>query len=540
MSIANCLFKVTQETALKIADEIVEDQEQRREAFAEQIVKVAAVVERLSAEEPDFGRFESRVQEELMKLGLRAAESYLAENRQVPVRKMNDASGQIYKYMKEQECELRSIFGVGSYVSSVYQRGESRDARRRLVAIDSQVGLLPAAGLSPILALDLVNLTTRMPYDQAKEVMGHFRPYVPSKRSICGIIDMIGPHAEGVLDELECEAGEVVEIQVDARGAPKIRPEEYAKRCRPHKKRPRGQKRPKGKRRHYGAPGTREKKARPRLTKGQKSKNKKRVTVGVISSLNRQADGSWEGPFGKYIARFGDGEQVFKRLGEALDRMGPGVQQVVFYSDGDPQYALLARKYFPTATIVVDFYHVSEYLWKAGETLYKEGSKELVSFVEQLKEMLCSGEVEEALSVLCSMHETIPKRGPGTKGRRKRMMQAINYLTKRVWQMPYKQLREQGLEIGSGMIESAVRQVVALRLEGPGMKWGEGRDQLLLHMLCVRLSGAWDVLVEAIRRWAHHPHHHRRLTPIGVNEGKKRQQTRTSSTAPSQVEAKAA
>ena len=79
--------------------------------------------------------------------------------------------------------------------------------------------------------------------------------------------------------------------------------------------------------------------------------------------------------------------------------MDPGVKQVVFYSDGDPQYARLARKYFPTATIVVDFYHVSEYLWKAGETLYKEGSKELIGFVEQLKEMVCNDEVEEVLSI---------------------------------------------------------------------------------------------------------------------------------------------
>ena len=47
-----------------------------------------------------------------------------------------------------------------------------------------------------------VNLTTRMAYAQAKEVMGYFRPYVPSQRSICGIIDLLGPHAEGVLDDL--------------------------------------------------------------------------------------------------------------------------------------------------------------------------------------------------------------------------------------------------------------------------------------------------------------------------------------------------
>jgi len=311
----------------------------------------------------------------------------------------------------------------------------------------------------------------------------------------------------------------VAEIQMDARGAPKIREEEYAKRCKPHKKRPRGEKRPKGKRRRYRVG---EKKARPRLTKGQKSKNKKRVTVGVISSLNKQADGSWEGPFGKYIARFGDAEQVFKRLRQALDRMGPGVQQVVFYSDGDPQYARLARKYFPTATIVVDFYHVSEYLWKAGETLYKEGSKELIGFVEQLKEMVCNDEVQEVLSILWSKHETIPKRVRWTRHEGSPEEDAADdYISKRVWQMPYKELREQQLEIGSGMIESAVRQVVALRLEGPGMKWGEGRDQLILHLLCVRLSGAWDILVEAIRQWAHQPHHRRRITPVGVNEGKK-------------------
>ena len=537
MSIVDRLFKVTKETAEQIADEIKQDQGQRRDAFKEQLGEVATLVERLTAEEADFGRFEQQLHEALMQLGLRGSESYLAEKRQVPERKMNDASGQVYKYVEEKKCELRSIFGEGSYTSSLYQRGESGDKRRQLVALDSQVGLLPAGGLSPNLALELVNLITRMPYDQAKEVMEYFRPYVPSKRSICGIIDLIGPHAEGVLDELECEAGEVAEIQMDARGAPKIREEEYAKRCKPHKKRPRGEKRPKGKRRRYRVG---EKKARPRLTKGQKSKNKKRVTVGVISSLNKQADGSWEGPFGKYIARFGDAEQVFKRLRQALDRMGPGVQQVVFYSDGDPQYARLARKYFPTATIVVDFYHVGEYLWKAGETLYKEGSKELIGFVEQLKEMVCNDEVEEVLSILWSKHETIPKRGPGTKGRRKRMLQTINYISKRVWQMPYKELREQQLEIGSGMIESAVRQVVALRLEGPGMKWGEGRDQLILHLLCVRLSGAWDILVEAIRQWAHQPHHRRRITPVGVNEGKKQQQTATSSTPQGQIEAEAA
>jgi hypothetical protein len=532
------MFKATTKAPTQVAEEIQQDQERRREAFEAQLGKVKEVFEELVAEkEPDIGRFEERLHAELMHLGLKAAEAYLAHQRRVPERKKRDAEGRTYKYYKEADRELRSIFGEGSYRSSVYQRGEKLDVRRQLVALDSQVGLLPAAGLSPNLALELVNLTTRMAYGQAKEVMEYFRPYVPSQRSICGVIDMLGPHAEGVLDQLECEAGEVVEIQVDGRGAPKIGDEEYLKRCKPHKKRPRDKERPKGRRRRYLAGS---KPARPRRTKGKKSKNKKRVNVGVISSLNRQADGSWEGPFGKYIARFGSAEQVFKRLRDALDRMGPTVKMVVFYSDGDPQYASLARKYFPMATIVLDFYHVSEYLWKAGQTIHKEGSKKLVELVGQLKEKLCDDRVDEVLSKLEELYETIPKRGPGTKGRRKRMRQSINYITKRKWQMPYKMLLEKGLEIGSGMIESAVRQLVALRLEGPGMKWGKYRPQLILHMLCVRLSGAWELLVEAIRKWAHHPHHSRRLTPMGVNEGKKKQSAPTMSEQQQVVEAKAA
>ena len=537
MSVVARLFKVTEETKTKVRKEIEEDRQKRRAVLNEKLDELAALVDRLHVEESDFGEAERKLHEALMDVGLRASEHFLAQKRQVPERKMTDAGDNIYKYDKEKICELRCIFGFSQrgYTSSMYLRGQT--SLKRLMALDSQVGLLPAGGLSPNLAIELVNMVTRMPYEQAKEVMELFRPYVPSKRSICGIIDMLGPRAEGVLDDLPCEAGQVVEIQVDARGAPKIRPEEYELRCRPHKKKPRGQKRHQGKRRHYRS---KKKKVHPRPAQGKKSKNKKRVTVGVISSMNKQEDGSWEGPFGKYIARFGKGEEVFKRLREALDSMGPGVQQVVFYSDGDPQYAVLARKYFPKAIIVVDFYHVSEYLWKAGATLYKPGSKELVGLVEQLKQMLCAGEAEEVLSVLRSLYETIPRRGPGTKARRKQMMKTINYLSKRVWQMPYKELRDQGLEIGSGMIESAVRQLVALRLEGPGMKWGAYRDQLILHLLCVRLSRGWDVLAETIRAWAHEPHHRRRMTPVGVNEGKKKQAAASPATTDAELHAKAA
>ena len=115
----------------------------------------------------------------------------------------------------------------------------------------------------------------------------------------------------------------------------------------------------------------------------------------------------------------------------------------------------------------------------------------------------------------------IPKKGPGNKGRRKRLSDAIRYIAKRVDQMPYQQLREEGLEIASGAIESAVRQVVAIRFDGPGMRWGGPRSQALLTLLCLRLSSGWEKLRTLLNASSHQPRCKRRMTPIGVTEAQR-------------------
>ena len=46
------------------------------------------------------------------------------------------------------------------------------------------------------------------------------------------------------------------------------------------------------------------------------------------------------------------------------------------------------QELFPKATHTIDVFHVTEYLWKAGGCLYKEGSEELVEWVEDQKDLL--------------------------------------------------------------------------------------------------------------------------------------------------------
>ena len=57
--------------------------------------------------------------------------------------------------------------------------------------------------------------------------------------------------------------------------------------------------------------------------------------------------------------------------------------------------------------------------------------------------------------------------------------------------MRYQKLRQQGLIIGSGLIEGTVRHLVGMRLDGPGMRWGKARAEAVLHLRCVLLNGLW-------------------------------------------------
>ena len=65
--------------------------------------------------------------------------------------------------------------------------------------------------------------------------------------------------------------------------------------------------------------------------------------------------------------------------------------------------------------------------------------------------------------------------------------------------LPYAALEHDGLDLGTGAVEGAVRHLVALRLDGPGMRWGRDRAEAVLQLRCVVLNGLWDAFVASWR-----------------------------------------
>ena len=58
--------------------------------------------------------------------------------------------------------------------------------------------------------------------------------------------------------------------------------------------------------------------------------------------------------------------------------------------------------------------------------------------------------------------------------------------------MNYDELRARDLEIGSGIVEGAVRYVVSQRFDEGGMRWVKERAEHLLQLRCIEINGHWS------------------------------------------------
>lgn len=89
--------------------------------------------------------------------------------------------------------------------------------------------------------------------------------------------------------------------------------------------------------------------------------------------------------------------------------------------------------------------------------------------------------------------------GEGSTEGRAALEKLIGYIQPRMDQMDYPAYRERDLYIGSGAVESAVRQLVVMRAKGPGMHWSTEGIQPILSLRAIQLNGEWEAF------WSQNP-----------------------------------
>ena len=71
------------------------------------------------------------------------------------------------------------------------------------------------------------------------------------------------------------------------------------------------------------------------------------------------------------------------------------------------------------------------------------------------------------------------------------LSKTIDHFDRNRLRMRYQRLRRLDLDIATGVVEGAVRHLVGIRFDGPGMRWGDRRERLL-HLRCVLINGQWE------------------------------------------------
>jgi hypothetical protein len=448
------------------------------------------------AEGAPIHRVEAVLRPRLMRLGVLLISLWVAHRLPVRVANALQRGRGWYRYTGLTSEPIRTRFGV-----SLVRRPEyflvHGQGPVKVSPFDRQIGL--AAGrMSLGVHLTVARLVAKMSFQESKDVLSEFDGYAPATRSMHGIVDGLGPLAQRHMEDLPAPAddGEILVVEFDHKGAPHMGPEEHERRRKKHTKRPRGASRRERRRVR--------RRRRVRKKTGDKAKNARMATLAVVYTLHRLPDGVLEGPINRRVfGTFRGARHLFGVVKREAVKRGYGQKETLFLADGESQLWSLQEEFFAEATPCLDWFHLCEYLWRAGGAVHrkktKAGRKALKTWVEARQDELREERIDDVLAALAELREKIGASGPGTKTRRKNVDSAITYIENHRDLMPYKDLLARDLVTGTGNIEGAAKSI-GRRLDGSGMRWSKERAEHVLALRCVDVSDEWSGFAAAATR----------------------------------------
>jgi hypothetical protein len=175
---------------------------------------------------------------------------------------------------------------------------------------------------------------------------------------------------------------------------------------------------------------------------------------------------------------------------EALQRDPTQLRKWVVLVDGHPhQIRLINRvmkKHNVKATIVMDFIHVLEYVWKAAWCFYEKGDDKVETWVEKNALKILHGHGNQ---VAKGMRISATKQG---LIKRENIDKCADYLLKNKLRLQYGEALKKGYPIASGVIEGACRHLINDRLDITGARWSLKGAEAILKLRSLKSSGDFN------------------------------------------------
>ena len=251
------------------------------------------------------------------------------------------------------------------------------------------------------------------------------------------------------------------------------------------------------------------KKLNSRLSPGEKKDRKRMAQVATVYTMlphrrtaadimNRPEDNDTVSPFRAkprhkrvWASVEREAECIIEEaFAEALQRDPEQRRRWVVVVDGLPhQLRLIDRvmkRLHIKATVLMDFVHVLEYLWKAAWCFFEPGDDAVEDWIAERAIKILNGHCSQVAkgirhSATCRNIEA-----------RANVDKCAGYLLKNKQRLQYGEALSAGLPIASGVIEGACRHLINDRLDITGARWSLQGAEAVLKLRSLKSSGDLD------------------------------------------------
>ena len=202
-----------------------------------------------------------------------------------------------------------------------------------------------------------------------------------------------------------------------------------------------------------------------------------------------------------------DRASTIRDIFDQAQRRDPGrARPWIALADGDIHQIALFREQAAArgiqVTILIDFIHVLEYLWKAGWCFHQPRDPAIEDWVRAQALDILHGRVTDVTARIRQLAEDHP---PAGTEHAKIIRTTLHYLHAKQPYLDYPAALANGWPIATGVIEGACRHLVQDRMGITGARWSTPGAQAILWLRAIRANGDHHTY------WNHHitQEHHR-------------------------------
>jgi hypothetical protein len=162
-------------------------------------------------------------------------------------------------------------------------------------------------------------------------------------------------------------------------------------------------------------------------------------------------------------------------------------RELIFLGDGAEWIWNIVEENFPQGIQILDWFHATEYLTPVAKASFTTEEAQTV-WLNQAKQALWDGKIDEVIADCLALSHKEDSSDPAYV--------AARYFDQNRERMDYPSYRRQGYQIGSGTIESAAKQIGAMRMKVAGATWNEDSARQVAKARAAYLSNQWDALAD--------------------------------------------